>query len=319
MIALQDHFRAFAYSTTLSPRGADPIGQFLDERVGFCQQFSGTFALMARALGAPARVAVGFTWGDPVPGEEGLYVVSGRQAHAWPEVWFPELGWVAFEPTPGRGAPDSTHSLVAASQDSLVQPDRPGEPTTTTAAAGAGANGPELSFDPGLGLPELGPTTPAAQQSGNSVPVWLIATAFMTMAYLIAVPLWHRLRRARRVHRATSPEARIDAAWADATEAIEIATGMLRPPGTTRTTWARQLRNDRRVPGEDLQQLADLVTRVRFDPQHHVSDDDVARAEAAASEVSRAVYDRLGRSQRWSAELDPRRLLHPTRRPLART
>ncbi len=57
---------------------------------------------MARSLGIPARVAVGFTHGVAA---NGSFTVLGKNAHAWPEVWFDQLGWVAFEPTPGRGAP----------------------------------------------------------------------------------------------------------------------------------------------------------------------------------------------------------------------
>ena len=50
-----------------------------------------------------SRVAVGFTPGDI--DDAGVYHVRGKHAHAWPEVWFDGIGWVQFEPTPGRGAP----------------------------------------------------------------------------------------------------------------------------------------------------------------------------------------------------------------------
>ncbi len=91
---LQDHFRQFDYSVNLSVRRGDPIEQFLDERVGFCQQFSGTMALMARSLGIPARVAIGFTGGDPIAGEPNTYQITGRHTHAWPRtlVWRPRVG-----------------------------------------------------------------------------------------------------------------------------------------------------------------------------------------------------------------------------------
>ncbi|MEM9561442.1 MAG: DUF3488 and transglutaminase-like domain-containing protein [Actinomycetota bacterium] len=134
--ALQDHFQTYNYNVRLGPRTGDPVEQFLDEREGFCQQFAGTFALMARALGIPTRVATGFTWGDPVGVDEGgrtVYSVTGRHTHAWPEVYFDDLGWVAFEPTPGRGLPGAVnYTGVAARQDSRVQPDNPDGPTTTT-------------------------------------------------------------------------------------------------------------------------------------------------------------------------------------------
>ena len=319
MLALQAHFRGYEYSLDLSPREGDGIEQFLAERVGFCQQFSGTFALMARSLGVPARVAVGFTWGDPVAGEEGLYAVSGRQAHAWPEVYFADLGWVAFEPTPGRGAPDALHNTAPAAQDSLVQPDNPGQPTTTTTRAPGtpGLGAAPLDFEAGLGIPEQGEglATPVVVESG--VPVWLVAAVAATIAYLVGVPTWHRLRRARRRQRAAGPRAMIDAAWANAAESIELATGLVRPPAVTRVAWATQLRGDTRVPGDRLGELAAIVTRARYDTTHEPTVEDIAAANDAAAAVTRHVYQRLGWGPRWRAELDPRRLVRPTRRDLS--
>ena len=67
---------------------------------GYCQHFAGAMALMLRFLGIPARVAAGFTSGKP---EDGGWTVTDHNAHAWVEVWFPDYGWLAFDPTPGRG------------------------------------------------------------------------------------------------------------------------------------------------------------------------------------------------------------------------
>ena len=116
--ALQDFFRTqFEYSTTVqSGHSNDAMLNFLNIRKGYCEQFSGTFAAMARVVGLPTRVMVGFTQGQLRP--DGLYHVAGRHAHAWDEVWFDGYGWVLFEPTPGRGAPGSEqHTGVAAAQE----------------------------------------------------------------------------------------------------------------------------------------------------------------------------------------------------------
>ena len=69
-----------------------------------------TYAAMMRSLGYPARVSVGFSPGTNLG--NGSYSVLGKNAHAWPEVWFDGLGWVPFEPTPGRGSPDGRKSAV---------------------------------------------------------------------------------------------------------------------------------------------------------------------------------------------------------------
>ena len=102
--------------------GNDAIEAFLRQRIGYCEQFAGTFAAMARSIGVPARVAVGFTPGTEQP--DGSRSVLGKNAHAWPEIWFDGLGWVPFEPTPGRGAPgaEGYTGLPAAQDDSIPQP-----------------------------------------------------------------------------------------------------------------------------------------------------------------------------------------------------
>ena len=80
------------------PAGPDAFATFLAERRGYCEQFAATMAAMLRTLGVPARVAVGFTAGTRQP--DGSYLVTNRDAHAWPEVWLATAGWVRFEPTP---------------------------------------------------------------------------------------------------------------------------------------------------------------------------------------------------------------------------
>ncbi len=130
-IALQDWFRSeFEYSLDVqSGHGSNAIESFLLERVGYCEQFSATFAAMARTLGLPSRVAVGFTPG--VLSDSGWYSVLGKNAHAWPELWFDGIGWVAFEPTPGRGAPGAeAYTNLPAQQDETPQgaPSGAGDP-----------------------------------------------------------------------------------------------------------------------------------------------------------------------------------------------
>jgi hypothetical protein len=77
-----------------------PLASFLfGERRGYCQQFAGAMALLLRMGGVPARVAVGFTSGREDP-NTGKWQVSDLDAHAWVEAWFPQIGWVKFDPTP---------------------------------------------------------------------------------------------------------------------------------------------------------------------------------------------------------------------------
>lgn len=98
-LAIQDHLRTWRYTT--SPEfgdGATNLEQFINAQEGYCEQFAGTMAVMLRTLGIPARLAVGYTPGTEVADQ--LWEVTNANAHAWVEVDFGELGWIAFEPTP---------------------------------------------------------------------------------------------------------------------------------------------------------------------------------------------------------------------------
>ncbi|SFM41394.1 protein of unknown function [Streptomyces sp. cf124] len=105
-VKLQDWFAfsgQFTYDTEVrSGTGARAIARFLQDKEGFCVHFSFAMASMARTLGIPARVAVGFTPGTPQT--NGTMSVGLRDAHAWPELYFEGVGWTRFEPTPNRGS-----------------------------------------------------------------------------------------------------------------------------------------------------------------------------------------------------------------------
>ncbi|HWL66533.1 MAG TPA: DUF3488 and transglutaminase-like domain-containing protein [Actinomycetota bacterium] len=107
---------------------AEYLTRFLTEtRTGYCQQFATAFAVLARMLGYPARVSVGFLPGETAIESPDQYIVRGNDAHAWPEVYFEDIGWIAFEPTPRGAAPPPAY--------------------TQAQAPGAGVNPPAL--DPG--------------------------------------------------------------------------------------------------------------------------------------------------------------------------
>ncbi len=89
--------------TAAPPPGQDPVDWFLfDSRVGFCNYYASAEVLMLRSLGIPSRMAVGYASGTALPG--GVFEVHADDAHAWPEVFFPGIGWVEFEPTVSQPA-----------------------------------------------------------------------------------------------------------------------------------------------------------------------------------------------------------------------
>jgi transglutaminase-like putative cysteine protease len=95
-----------------APLGGTPaLVDFVNEtKRGYCQHYAGAMALMLRLLGIPSRVAVGFTSGEYDNGDK-EWTVKDTNAHAWVEVWFPEFGWIPFDPTPGRGQLTATYAL----------------------------------------------------------------------------------------------------------------------------------------------------------------------------------------------------------------
>jgi transglutaminase-like putative cysteine protease len=148
-VALQDYFRQadFQYSvdTPLEQGyggdGMAVIATFLEVKSGYCVHFASAMAIMARTLGIPSRVSIGYLPGASSPGAFGssaVYNVTSDDLHAWPELYFAGVGWVPFEPTVGRGTiPSYTRP------DSLLA-----LPTNPTGSASAPSNRPVVPADP---------------------------------------------------------------------------------------------------------------------------------------------------------------------------
>src|SRR5581483_6937368 len=101
-VAIQDYLcHNFGY--TLDPLAidvSDPIGSFLfKSRRGYCEYFAAAMTVMLRSLNIPARLVNGFQTGTyNRVGKD--FVVRARDAHSWVEVYFPQYGWIPFDPTP---------------------------------------------------------------------------------------------------------------------------------------------------------------------------------------------------------------------------
>ena len=137
--ALQRYFRSaggFTYSTTApNDGGSDAVATFLAQKTGFCVQFASAMAVMARSLGIPARVAIGF-----LPGQEGSggrWRISAQDAHAWPELYFEGVGWTRFEPTPATRTGQSPPWSVPLIPVPTAAPSGAAAPATAGPAAAA--------------------------------------------------------------------------------------------------------------------------------------------------------------------------------------
>lgn len=286
---LQQWFREqFDYSLEVQPgHGSNAIESFLQQRVGYCEQFSATFAAMARTLGIPSRVAVGFTPG--VQNEEGWYSVLGKNAHAWPELWFDGIGWVLFEPTPGRGAPGSEgYTDVAPAQDTSGQggvgdegaatgdplPTTPstvvappttvgdGTPTTTLPPAGVG-DVPQFPDGRGTFGGEVTDGSGATADDDAAIP-WRTLLMVAAVAGLLSMPALAR-RWNRRVTRSLDPAQRVSAAWNRARNAAEQA-GVDGSPAMTPREWAAATAVHLPVAARPMASLAAIIDQVGFAP-----------------------------------------------------
>jgi transglutaminase-like putative cysteine protease len=209
-LALQDYFRngEFTYSEDApvdngyDGSGAGVLAAFLDAKSGYCVHFSSAMASMARTLGMPARIAVGFTPGQGLLRDDGTteYTVTTLNLHAWPELYFANIGWVRFEPTPGRGtvpefAPLAVDDPATPEVDESVPVVAP---TTTPSAA------PNLPVDE---TPVA--TDPQAIGPGSSTaptPWWILLPAALVLVFLVPAMI-RSVQRMRRLSQATAGSA----------------------------------------------------------------------------------------------------------------
>ncbi len=125
VLAITDYLRNnMTYVETLEelPTNQEPIDWFLfDYKKGFCNYYATAAVLLLRIVGIPARLAVGYAEGTMEDIQSAnVYVVRQRDAHAWPEVFFPNLGWIEFEPTSSQ--PELQHPRQKEDQEAEQQP-----------------------------------------------------------------------------------------------------------------------------------------------------------------------------------------------------
>lgn len=190
----------FTYSTQPPQTpGLPPLAAFiLDTKTGYCQHFAGSMALMLRLLGVPARVAVGFVRGRY---QDGAWIITDHDAHAWVEVWFRGYGWLPFDPTPGRGRLAASYSAASARFDPAAEARllsrvvRGGE---VFGAIGRAANdtprrGPNLHSAADVGVRGLGPTPPSTHH--HSLALFLLLLVLGAVATVATLKVLRRRLR----------------------------------------------------------------------------------------------------------------------------
>ncbi len=300
--AIQAYLRSsrFTYSTDPLPgSGYRALQNFLlfDKR-GYCEQFAGAMAMMARVAGIPSRVSVGF-----LPGKRDgdTWRVSIRDMHAWPELYFSGRGWVRFEPTPGSVTGSAPPWTLPGAED----PDSAAS-AEPTAAPSASASAPSTA-------PQDLPGDQQATGGDASAFPWrrtLLGTGIGLVALLVlAAPASIRVRR--RAVRLTSDQLgdeQVEGAWAEIRDTV-LDHGGTWPEGSPHVIGSELSSRLDTAESAAMGQVATLVERSRY---ARALDADITALPALTQEVRRGLVAPLSRRRRLLGLLVPRSLF---RRP----
>ena len=316
-VAVQDRLRSteYSYSEDLAEDTArgevaeEPLVRFLRTKTGYCVQFATAMVMLAREAGIPARMAVGYLPGA-VDGQE--RVVLASDAHAWPELWFPRLGWVYFEPTPGARtgvAPAYTRESTApednavpapapSASSSAPTPDRPLEDVPAGETTDTG------------GLTDTGVRATLARQW----PTVVVVLALLVVLAVLPLGAWLARRGARR--RARSDADRVEAEWQSLLLRLGDV-GYVPADGATPRQASRELVRAAYLDGDEeaaFGRVVDTLERARYAPPGDALPDIGQDARL----VRRAALGRRRRSDRLRAALLPEEGRRHWRRLLSR-
>ncbi|MEV7802506.1 DUF3488 and transglutaminase-like domain-containing protein [Microbispora sp. NPDC088329] len=308
-VELQEWFTQagrFTYDVRASGSGAQALSRFLlRDRRGYCEQFAGAMAVMARLLNIPARVSVGYTGGTKI---DNVWTVRTHDTHAWPELFFDGIGWLRFEPTPAGTGGQGTAQVPSYSL-----------PVTPTADPTAGPSAGPTSDEEDTGQ-DAGPVRPNPRQldrdldgtaiaadPGRPVAVKAGIGAAAALALLLLPAAARLLVRRRRLGRLTRTAADGHAAWAELRDTLTDL-GMAGEPGETPRALGRRIAGRHPLGPQAAESLARVVTseeRLRYAPTPSAS----GPVPADLRHIRRDLAARTSRWRRLGAALAPMSVL----------
>lgn len=314
-LRLQAWFRDpanFTYSTERGREGngLSAIETFLADRTGYCEQFAGTMAVMARWLGIPARVNVGFSAGARQ--DDGSISVTTKDAHAWPELYFEGAGWVRFEPTPfdaTRGGPPSYVAADNAEEATSAPTTSPTDGPTSDPTGSGGASPTASGSACPLPRPELcevpgDPRSPGGDSGGQTIQLILAIVGGLLVAGSVPALLRIGIRRRRWRLAGLDPGARANVAWLELLDSARDLGFDQQRADTPRQTAHRLIKDAklRTRHQEPLLRLTNAIERARY--ALTPADDTSLQEDLAA--VRSGLSTRRGRVWRIRAMLLPR-------------
>jgi transglutaminase-like putative cysteine protease len=305
---LESFFQSGRFSYDLYadvPSGINGLIYFLYRlRAGYCQQFAFAMAGLARLVGIPSRIAVGYTAGTS--NGKGAWKVTTADAHAWPELYLNGMGWLRFEPTPA-GAAQGTATVPQYAGG--APPGYGKEPTTTPGlSTGTGAGKfPDIAH---LRRPGSSGGSPVASSArGPSIIPWiLLIVAIILGLGLLAPAVARRLIRHRRL-RTADDAALAHAAWRELRDDLAdygLACRASESPRAVASRIATTLRLDPST-AEAVGRIASAEERARYATAPLPST--TLAADSAA--IRRALAREADWTGRWRARLVPTSMVVP--------
>lgn len=267
-VDLQDYFRdgEFSYSESTPVSGGydgtglDAIEVFLQRKSGYCVHFASAMAVMARTLGIPSRIAVGFLPGTQ-NASSGRWTVTSNDLHTWPELYFQGLGWVRFEPTVGQGT--TSAYLQQTGTEATPSDSATASPTNSATAAPTTSAGPTSASTPASATESTSASTTASGASISTAP--LVAVGVLVLILLALAPWWLRSSRRRRRLGVGPPDSALNA-WrevVDTSRDLGMAVDGAATPQATAGLLSRALDGDH-AGEEALQMLLGALEAERF-------------------------------------------------------
>jgi transglutaminase-like putative cysteine protease len=313
MVKLQNWFRntgGFTYSLSPAPgNGIEQLARFITtDKTGYCEQFAAAMAIMARTLGVPARVVVGFL--GPEKLNDGSYRYTSDDLHAWPEMYFGGSGWVKFEPTPSA----RTGNNPPAWTTGATQPQTTDGPTATSAPTATDSGAKDKRPDTS--------TTRSSSTSGSQVAASLVGAILVLLLLLLPALVRTRQRRRRlddyrRGPRSDDAQTLADGAWAELC-ATARDLGISLPLRRSVRDIARVLEPLAMTVRDPLKRLDDLVhfvERARYGRPFTVDPATRQMVVEAVEAWTRVLTDSVPAPRAWFARIFPRSVVERSAQP----